>query len=224
MTSSYSSTFLWSLIVQGKCSGNVFNRFSLELKVGLGKRFRPLSLATEQVCTTCCMPRGSLILPAGMRSFHPHENYITFKHWRILQFKEAWDNNCQQTLVPTSQFFSLLYPSIQPCTLLPSSPLFLPLLALSRASPSILPFLPSHITHEGLPFPPTCQQMQIFIILVNTFDNSCEQLKGLPKRRMKLHLATEATIMTCFSLFSAEEKLMCLNLILSFFHQKRLLN
>ena len=110
--------------------------------------------------------------------------------------------------MPTSQFFSSLYSSIQPCTLLPSSPLFLPLLALSRAFPSILPFLPSHITHEGLPFPPTCQQMQIFIILVNTFDNSCEQLKGLPKRRMKLHLATEGTIMTCFSLFSAEEKLM----------------
>ena len=50
--------------------------------------------------------------------------------------------------------------------------------------------------------------MQIFIILVNTFDNSREQLKGLPKRRMKLHLAIEGTIMMCFSLFSAEEKLM----------------
>ena len=62
----------------------------------------------------------------------------------------------------------------------------------------------------------------IFIILVNTFDNSFEQLKGLPKRRMKLHLATEGTIMTCFSLFSAEEKLMCLNFFLSSFHQKRL--
>ena len=110
--------------------------------------------------------------------------------------------------MPTSQFFLSLYPSIQPYTLLPSSPLFFPLLALSRAFPSILSFLPSHITHEGLPFPPKCQQMQIFIILVNTFDNSCEQLKGLPKRRMKLHLAIEGTIMTCFSLFSAEEKLM----------------
>ena len=105
-----------------------------------------------------------------------------------------------------------------------SSPLFFHLLALSRASPSILPFLPSHITHEGLPFPPKCQQMQIFIILVNTVNNSCEQLKRLQKSRMKLHLATEGTIMTCFSLFSAEEKLMCLNLFLSFFHQKRLVN
>ena len=83
--------------------------------------------------------------------------------------------------------------------------------------PSILPFLPSHITHNGLPFPPKCQQMQIFIILVNTFDNSFEQLKGLPKRRMKPHLATEGTILTCFSFFSAEEKLMCLNLFLSLF-------
>ena len=137
--------------------------------------------------------------------FIPRDYYITFKHWHILQFKKAWHNNCQQILMPTSQFFLSLYPSIQPCTLLPSSPLFFPLLALSRASPSILPFLPSHITHEGLPFPPTCQQMQIFIILVNTFDNSCEQLKGLPKRRMKLHLAIEGTIMTCFSLFSAEQ-------------------
>ena len=90
--------------------------------------------------------------------------------------------------------------------------------------PSILPFLPSHITHNGLPFPPKCQQMQIFIILVNTVNNSCEQLKRLQKSRMKLHLATEGTIMTCFSLFSAEEKLMCLNLFLSFFHQKRLVN
>ena len=124
--------------------------------------------------------------------------------------------------MPTSQFFSSLYSSIQPCPLLPSSPLFLLLLALSWASPSILPFLPSHITHEGFPFPPKCQKMQIFIILVNTFDNSGEQLKGLPKRRMKLHLATEGTIMTCFSLFSAEEKLMCLILSLIFFHQKRL--
>ena len=144
-------------------------------------------------------------------------------HWCILQFKKAWHNNCQQTLMPTSQFFSSLYSSIQPCPLLPSSPLFLLLLALSWASPSILPFLPSHITHDGFPFPPKCQKMQIFIILVNTFDNSCEQLKGLPKRRMKLHLAIEGTIMTCFSLFSAEEKLMCLILSLSFFfHQKRL--
>ena len=142
---------------------------------------------------------------------------ITFNHWRILQFKKAWQNNSQQTLMPTSRFFSSLYSAIQPCTLLPSSPLFFPLLALSRASPSILSFLPSHITHEGLPFPPTCQQMQIFIILVNTFDNSCEQLKGLPKRRMKLHLATEGTIMTCFSLFSAEEKLMRLNFFFHFF-------
>ena len=217
MTSSYSSTLLSSLIVQGKCSGNVFHRFSLEFKVGLGKRFGPLSLTTEQAYTTCCMPRSSLILQAGMRSFHPHNYYITFKHWRILQFKKAWHNNSQQTLIPTTRFFSSLYSSIQPCTLLPSSPLFFPLLALSRASPSILPFLPSHITHEGLPFPPTCQQMQIFIILVNTFDNSCEQLKGLPKRRMKLHLATEGTIMTCFSLFSAEEKLMCLNVFFHFF-------
>ena len=120
--------------------------------------------------------------------------------------------------MPTSRFFSSLYSSIQPCTLLPSSPPFLPLLALSRAPPpSILPFLPSHITHNGLPFPPKCQQMQIFIILVNTFDNSFEQLKGLPKRRMKPHLATEGTILTCFSFFSAEEKLMCLNLFLSLF-------
>ena len=95
------------------------------------------------------------------------------------------------------------------CTLLPSSPLFLPLLVLSRASPSILPFLPSHTTH-GLPFHPICQQRQMFIIKANTFDNSCEQLKGLQKRRMKLHLATEGTIMTCFSLFSAEEKEECL--------------
>ena len=125
--------------------------------------------------------------------------------------------------MPTSQFFSSLYSSIQPCTLLPSSPLFF-LLALSRASPSILPFLPFHITHDGLPFPPKCQQMQMFIILVNTFDNSCEQLKGLQKRRMKLHLATEGTIMTCFSLFSAEEKVECLFLSLSMFHQKRLIN
>ena len=116
----------------------------------------------------------------------------------------------------TSQFFSSLYPSIQPCTLLPSSPLFLPLLALSWASLSILPFLPSHITHDGLPFPPKCQQMQIFIILVNTFENSCKQLKGLQKRRMKLHLATEGTITTCFSLFSAEEKFMFLNLSFSY--------
>ena len=177
--SSYSNTSLWSLIVQGNCSGNVFLRFSLELKVGLGERFGPLSLTNEQAYTTCCMPRSSLILYAGMRSFHPHDYYTTIKHWHILQFK---------------------------------------------ASPSILPFLPSHITHRGLTFPPKCQQMQIFIILVNTFDNSCEQLKGLPKRRMKLHLATEGTIMTCFSLFSAEEKLMCLNLFLSFFHQKRLVN
>ena len=69
------------------------------------------------------------------------------------------------------------------------------------------PFISSHITHDGLPFPPKCQQMQIFIVLINTFDNSCEQLKGLQKRRMKLHLATEGTIMMCFSLFSAEEKL-----------------
>ena len=123
--------------------------------------------------------------------------------------------------MPTLQFFLSLYPSIQPCTLLPSSPLFLPLLALSRAFPSILPFLPSHITHEGLPFPPTCQQMQIFIILVNTFDNSCEQLKGLQKRRMKLHLAIGGSIMTYFSLFPAGEKLTCFTLFLSFFNQKR---
>ena len=222
--SSYSNTSLWSLIVQGNCSGNVFLRFSLELKVGIGERFGPLSLTNEQAYTTCCMPRSSLILYAGMRSFHPHDYYTTIKHWHILQFKKAWHNNSQQTLKPTSQFFSSFYSSIQPCTLLPSSPLFLPLLALSQASPSILPFLPSHITHRGLTFPPKCQQMQIFIILVNTFNNSCEQLKRLQKSRMKLHLATEGTIMTCFSLFSAEEKLMCLNLFLSFFHQKRLVN
>ena len=106
---------------------------------------------------------------------------------------------------------SFSYCPIQPSILLPSSPLFLPLLALSRAFPSILPFLPSHITHDGFPFPPKCQQMQIFIILVNTFDKSCEQLKGLQKRRMKLHLATEGTIMMCFIFFSAEEKLMFVN-------------
>ena len=106
---------------------------------------------------------------------------------------------------------SFSYCPIQPSILLPSSPLFLPLLALSRAFPSILPFLPSHITHDGFPFPPKCQQMQMFIILVNTFDNSCEQLKGLQKRRMKLHLATEGTIMMCFIFFSAEEKLMFVN-------------
>ena len=69
------------------------------------------------------------------------------------------------------------------------------------------PFISSHITHDELPFPPKCQQIQLFIVLINTFDNSCEQLKGLQKRRMKLHLATEGTIMMCFSLFSAEEKL-----------------
>ena len=91
--------------------------------------------------------------------------------------------------------------------------------------------LPKHPTLPPLPhypqWAPIPSQMStnaIFIILVNTFDNSFEQLKGLPKRRMKLHLATEGTIMTCFSLFSAEEKLMCLNLFLSFFHQKRLVN
>ena len=123
-----------------------------------------------------------------------------------VQFKKA-----------ASQFFSSLYSSIQPCILLPFSPLFLPLLALSQASPSILPFSPSHITHDGLPFHPKCQQIQTFIILVNTFDNSCKQLKGLQKRRMTLHLATEGTIMTCFSLFSAEENLVCLILSLSFF-------
>ena len=142
----------WSLIVQGKCSGNVFHRFSLEFKVGLGKCFGPLSLTTEQAYTTCCMPRSSLILQAGMGSFHPHDYYITFKHWRILQFKKAWQNNSQQTLVPTSRFFSSLYSSIQPCTLLPSSPPFLPLLALSRAppqasypsSPPTLPTMGSH--------------------------------------------------------------------------------
>ena len=220
MTSSYSSTLLWSLIVQGKCSGNVFHRFSLEFKVGLGKRFGPLSLTTEQAYTTCCMPKSSLILQAGMRSFHSHDYYITFKHWRILQFKKAWHNNCQQILMPTSQFFSSLYSSIQPYTLLPSSPLFLPFLALSQASPSILPFLPCHITHR-LPFPPIYQQMQMFIILANTFDNSCEQLKGLQKRRMKLHLAIGGSIMTYFSLFPAGEKLTCFTLFLSFFNQKR---
>ena len=126
---------------------------------------------------------------------------------------------------PSCKLSSFSRRSIHPFNLaLPSLPLFLPLLALSRASTSILPFLPSHITHGGHPFPPKCRQMQMFIVFINTFDNSCEQLKGLPKRRMKLHLATESTTMTCFSLFSAEEKLMCLILSLSFFHQKRLVN
>ena len=83
--------------------------------------------------------------------------------------------------------------SIHPFNLALSS---LPLLFSSLYSPfsglpSILTFLPSHITHDRLPFPPKCRQMQMFIILVNTFDNSCEQLQGLQKRRMKLHLATE---------------------------------
>ena len=150
----------------------------------------------------------------------PHGYYFTIKHWRILQFKKTWHNNFQQTPIHTSQFFSSLYSSIQPCTLLPSSPLFLPFLALSQASPSILPFLPCHITHR-LPFPPIYQQMQMFIILANTFDNSCEQLKGLQKRRMKLHLAIGGSIMTYFSLFPAGEKLTCFTLFLSFFNQKR---
>ena len=95
---------------------------------------------------------------------------------------------------------------------------------------SFLPFtrpfpgLPKHPTLRPFPhypqWAPISSQMStnaIFIILVNTFDNSFEQLKGLPKRRMKLHLATEGTIMTCFSLFSAEEKLMCLNFFFHFF-------
>ena len=79
---------------------------------------------------------------------------------------------------------------------------FLPLL---WASLSILPFLPSHTTH-GLPFHPICQQLQMFIIKANTFDNSCEQLKCLQKRRMKLHLATEGTIMTWFNFFFCRRK------------------
>ena len=57
-------------------------------------------------------------------------------------------------------------------------------------------------------------------MIANTFDKSCEQLKSLQKRRMKLHLATEDTTMTCFSLFSAEEKLMSLILSLSFVSSK----
>ena len=89
---------------------------------------------------------------------------------------------------------------------------------LSSFPPFARPFpgLPKHLTLPPLPhysWAPIPSQMStnaIFIILVNTFDNSFEQLKGLPKRRMKLHLATEGTIMTCFSLFSAEEKEECL--------------
>ena len=86
---SYADFSIWNPKILGNCSGNVFLRFSLELKVGLGERFGPLSLTNEQAYTTCCMPRSSLILHAGMRSFHPHDYYIIFKHWHILQFKKA---------------------------------------------------------------------------------------------------------------------------------------
>ena len=84
------------------------------------------------------------------------------------------------------------------------------------SSPATLP-----IDSHSLPFPPIYQQMQMFIILANTFDNSCEQLKGLQERRMKLHLAIGGSIMTYFSLFPAGEKLTCFTLFLSFFNQKR---
>ena len=73
-----------------------------------------------------------------------------------------------------------------------------------RASPSILPLLPSH---DRLPFPPKCQQMQMFIILVNTFDNSCEQMQGLQKRRKwKTPLSHWGYHHDVFKFFSAEEK------------------
>ena len=117
---------------------------------------------------------------------------------------------CSSTKLDITIAKRLLLPlrSFSHCSIHPFN-LALSFLPLLWASLSILPFLPSHTTH-GLPFHPICQQLQMFIIKANTFDNSCEQLKCLPKRRMKLHLATEGTIMTCFSLFSAEEKEECL--------------
>ena len=68
-----------------------------------------------------------------------------------MQFKKAWNNNCQQILMPTLQFFLSLYPSILPCTLLPSSPPFL-----SSFPPFTRPFpgLPKHSTLPPLPHYP----------------------------------------------------------------------
>ena len=88
--------------------------------------------------------------------------------------------------------------SIHPFNLaLSSLPLLFSSLCSSFPGPphASYPSSPSHTTH-GLPFHPICQQRQMFIIKANTFDNSCEQLKCLQKRRTKLHLATEGTIMT----------------------------
>ena len=145
-----------------------------------------------------------------------HLSTGAYSSWRKLDITIANRSSC-----PLRSFSRR---SIHPFNLALS---FLPLLFSSLYSPfsglpSILPFLPSHITHDRLPFPPKCQQMQMFIILVNTFDNSCEQLQGLQKRRMKLHLATELPswrVWVCFL-----QKKSCLILSLSFFHQKRLVN